>query len=78
MTIDHSTYETAELIEYKILIAKLVTLIRVGFLVRVDGERATIDTVRNVELHKLLMTILQAEDSEIASFTILKEKPNDA
>lgn len=47
-------------------IAELVTLVRVGFLVRIDGERATVDTVREPELHELLRTILQAKDTEEA------------
>jgi hypothetical protein len=53
---------------------ELVTLVRVGFLVRIDGERATVDTVREPELHELLMTILQANDTETAYIAIREEK----
>jgi len=44
----------------------LVTLVRVGFLVTVGGERATADIVGEPKLRELLMTILQAKDTEAA------------
>lgn len=45
----------------------LTVLVRIGFLVSVDGERANADDVREPQLRKLLFTILQAEDTETAT-----------
>lgn len=45
---------------------RLVTLVRIGFLASVEGERATADLVREPEHRALLMAILQAEDTEHA------------
>lgn len=45
---------------------KLVTLVRVGFLVTVNGERATADTVANPEVRETLFSILQAKDTAAA------------
>ncbi len=50
-----------------------VTLVRIGFLVTVDGERATADTVREPSIRELLLTILQAKDSESAARAALGE-----
>jgi hypothetical protein len=47
-------------------VAELVALVRIGFLVTLDGERATPDLVRNPGLRGLLFTILQAEDTDAA------------
>ncbi len=52
----------------------LVTLVRIGFLVRVDGERGTPDVVRDPEARKLLMTILQASNADEACLDILRGK----
>lgn len=40
----------------------LVTLVRIGFLVTVNGEKGRTDVVNDPELRKLLFTILQAQD----------------
>ena len=46
--------------------ARLVALVRVGFLVTVNGERATADLVRDPETRDLLLTILGAKDTAAA------------
>lgn len=45
---------------------KLVTLIRMGFLVTVNGERGRTDIVNDPAHRELLFTILQAKDVEQA------------
>ena len=50
-----------------------VALVRIGFLVTVDGERIKPDLVRNPETRALLMTILQAEDTDAAIATLKGE-----
>lgn len=45
---------------------KLVTLVRFGFLVTVNGERAKADDVKEPGLRRTLMTVLQAKDTEAA------------
>lgn len=59
--------------QHIVLVTKLVTLVRVGFLVRVDGERATLDSVRDPDLNKMLRTIMQAVDAEDAAVAIQRE-----
>ena len=53
--------ERAEAAEARV--RELVTLVRIGFLVTVDGGRATADTVAEPGLRALLFSILQAEDT---------------
>jgi hypothetical protein len=45
---------------------KLVALVRIGFLVTINGERADADVVNDPEMRKLLFTILQAKDTAAA------------
>lgn len=45
---------------------QLVALVRIGFLVTVDGERATPDFVQEPATRELLLKILQAKDTEAA------------
>lgn len=47
--------------EQEILRNNLVTLVRFGFIVNVDGRRATSDTIVDPTLRELLKTILRAE-----------------
>lgn len=57
------------------LVGTLTTLVRIGFLLSVDGERATSDIVRDPETRGLLMSILQAVDSNAAAISAVNFKP---
>jgi hypothetical protein len=53
----------------------LVILVRIGFLLTVNGERPTPDIVTDPKMRELLFTILQAEDSEAAARALLSANP---
>jgi hypothetical protein len=53
----------------------LVILVRIGFLLTVNGERPTADIVTDPKVRGLLLTILQAEDSEAAARALLSANP---
>lgn len=50
----------------------LITLVRFGFLVNVDGKRATSDTIVDPTLRELLKTILRAETIKDAQDAVMK------
>lgn len=59
--------ENAEAAEARLAVAtelqeNLVLLVRFGFLVSVNGERATADAIKDGRLRELLFSILQAKD----------------
>lgn len=58
--------------------ADLVLLVRIGFLVTVDGERATADFVKEEKTRALLLAILQAKDTAAAVAALAPVRAADA
>jgi hypothetical protein len=62
----------AEITRLQAQIRTLALLVRIGFLVTVDGERATTEIVRDPETRKVLMAILQAKDADAAGLVVIE------
>ncbi len=63
-----------EIEDLRVDVAFLVALVRIGFLVTENGERATADLVRHPATRDLLLTILQAKDAHAATAAVLADE----